>query len=136
MTGEALGVVLPLHGLNSQLSRRHGLVTETTDIRGCFSLSGRVTGSSGGGGSSFSEGLMWPSGGWTDDPFDGPSSRGRGAISFILLVMLAAMAPDFFLRFSVSRVIFFCLLFLLPFLDPGWYCSIPSLVCLCFPVIL
>lgn len=37
-TGEALGVVLPLHGLNSQLSRRHGLVTETTDICGHFSL--------------------------------------------------------------------------------------------------
>lgn len=37
-TGEALGVVLPLHGLDSQLSRGHGLVTETTDICGCFSL--------------------------------------------------------------------------------------------------
>lgn len=36
--GEALGVVLPLHGLDSQLSRGHGLVTETTDICGCFSL--------------------------------------------------------------------------------------------------
>lgn len=37
-TGEALGVVLPLHGLDSQLSRGHGLVTETTDICGRFSL--------------------------------------------------------------------------------------------------
>lgn len=33
-TGETLGVVLPLHGLNSQLSRGHRLVTETTDIWG------------------------------------------------------------------------------------------------------
>jgi hypothetical protein len=28
------------------------------------------------------------------------------------------------------------LLFLFPFLDAGWFCSIPSPVCLCFPVIL
>lgn len=33
-TGEALGMVLPLHGLNSQLSRRHRLVTEAADIWG------------------------------------------------------------------------------------------------------
>lgn len=33
-TGEALGMVLPLHGLNSQLSRGHRLVTEATDICG------------------------------------------------------------------------------------------------------
>lgn len=33
-TGEALGMVLPLHGLDGQLSRGHRLVTETTDIWG------------------------------------------------------------------------------------------------------
>lgn len=32
--GEALGVVLPLHGLNSQLSRGHRLVAEATHIWG------------------------------------------------------------------------------------------------------
>lgn len=37
-TGEALGMVLPLHGLNSQLSRRHRLVTEAADICGCLFL--------------------------------------------------------------------------------------------------
>lgn len=36
--GEALGVVLSLHGLHSQLSRRHWLVTEATDICGCLSF--------------------------------------------------------------------------------------------------
>lgn len=30
--GEALGMVLPLHGLDSQLSRGHRLVTEAADI--------------------------------------------------------------------------------------------------------
>ena len=31
---EALGMVLPLHGLHSQLSRGHGLVAEGTDVWG------------------------------------------------------------------------------------------------------
>lgn len=36
--GEALGMVLPLHGLDSQFSRGHRLVTEAADICGGFSL--------------------------------------------------------------------------------------------------
>lgn len=37
-TGEALSMVLPLHGLNSQFPRRYGLVTEAADICGCLFL--------------------------------------------------------------------------------------------------
>ena len=47
------------------------------------------------------------------------------SISYILLVMLASMAPDFFSRiFFISRVVslVISLLFLYPFLDPGWFC--------------
>lgn len=35
-TGEALGMVLPLHGLHGQLVRGHGLVAEGTDVCGHF----------------------------------------------------------------------------------------------------
>jgi hypothetical protein len=60
------------------------------------------------------------------------------SISCILLLMLASMAPDFFLGFLSPEFSPFVisLLFLLPFLDPGWFCSIPSPVLLCFLVIL
>jgi hypothetical protein len=58
--------------------------------------------------------------------------------SYILLLMLASMDLDFFLRISISRVIpfGFSLLFLLALLDLGLFFSIPLPVWLCFPVIL
>jgi hypothetical protein len=60
------------------------------------------------------------------------------SISCILLVMLVAMTLDLFPRFSISRVVSLCDLFIIfiSSLDPGCFCSIPSPVSLCFPVIL
>jgi hypothetical protein len=61
------------------------------------------------------------------------------SISYVLLVMLVPMIPDLFASFSISRFFSLCdffLLFMFPFIDPGWICSIPSPVWLCFPVIL
>jgi len=59
-------------------------------------------------------------------------------ISYIVLMMLASMTPPLFPRYSIFRVVSLCvfLLFLLPFLDPKWFCSIPSPVWLCFLIIL
>jgi hypothetical protein len=58
------------------------------------------------------------------------------SISCILLVM--TMTPDHFLGFLSPGLSPFVisLLFLFLFLVPGWFCSIPSPVCLCFPVVL
>jgi hypothetical protein len=57
----------------------------------------------------------------------------------ILLVMLSSMTPDLFLGFfffflspGLSPFVI-SLLFLFPFLDPGWVCSIPSPVWFYFP---
>jgi hypothetical protein len=54
------------------------------------------------------------------------------------LLMLASMALDFFPRFSTPELspTMISLLFLLPFLDCGWFFSILSPVWLCFPLIL
>jgi hypothetical protein len=64
--------------------------------------------------------------------FSMASSDPLSSISCILLVMLAPMSPGFFSIFSISGLSLFVisLLFLFPFLDPGWFCSILSPVCL------
>jgi hypothetical protein len=50
------------------------------------------------------------------------------SISCILLLMLASIVPVFFLEFLSPEFSPFVisLFFLLPFLDPGLFCSIPS----------
>jgi hypothetical protein len=69
---------------------------------------------------------------------ESPAPEILSSISCILLVMLASMAPVFLPSFLSPELSPFmiCLLFLLPFLDPGWFCSIPSSVWLCFSVII
>jgi hypothetical protein len=58
--------------------------------------------------------------------------------SCILLLMLTSMSLITFLGFLTPGLspFGFSLLFLFPFLNLGWFCSFPSRVWLCFPVIL
>jgi len=60
------------------------------------------------------------------------------SLSCILLVMLASLTPNLFPRFSLSRVVSLCDFFIVSIsnLDPIWFCSIPSPVWFCFPIIL
>ena len=59
-------------------------------------------------------------------------------ISFILLLMLASMAPDFFPRVSISSVVSLWVFFIVStsLFRSCMFFSIPSPVWLCFPVIL
>jgi hypothetical protein len=59
------------------------------------------------------------------------------SISCILLLMLTSMFPYFFPRFSISRVVSLWVFFIvfISIFYLGWFCSIPSSVYLCSPVI-
>jgi hypothetical protein len=58
------------------------------------------------------------------------------SLSLVACCLLVSLTPDLFPRFSRLSPLVISLLFLFPFLDPGWFCSITSPVWLCFPVIL
>jgi hypothetical protein len=53
------------------------------------------------------------------------------SISCILLLMLTSMVPDFYPRIFISRVVSLWVFFIVStsILDLGWFCSIPSPVC-------